>query len=516
MSQFELNLPDQYNVSEVLFHNLEAGRGDKVAVYCGDRQVTYAELARTANRVGNGLKDLGLEPGARVMMLLLDTPEFPATFFGAMRAGYIPIPTNTVLSAADYQYQLQDSEAQALVVSGLLYEKVALIIDACPALKHVIVVDADQPDAISWNEWIDAASPELDPAPTGKDDQAFWLYSSGSTGFPKGVVHLQHDIPYTIETYAKQIMGIQENDITFSASKAFHAYGLGNNVTFPYGVGSSTVLFPGRPTPDVVFEHIERFKPTLFFTAPTLYAAMLAANAQQQHDLSSVRLCISAGESLPAEIYRQWKDSFGVDILDGIGSTELLHIFISNIPGKIKPGSSGVEVPGYEAEILDEHNNPVQRGESGDLLVKGDSALPFYWNKPEKTEHTIRGDWVFTGDRYYQDEEGYFYYDGRSDDMFKVSGQWLSPIEVENTLIEHPAVLESAVVAALDENEITRTKAFIVLQKGYQGSDELVKELQTFVKSRITPYKYPRIIEFVDTLPKTVTGKIQRFRLREE
>jgi benzoate-CoA ligase len=452
------------------------------------------------------------------MMLLLDSPEFPATFFGAIRAGYVPIPTNTVLPPNDYEYLLQDSEAQAAVVSGPLYPKIAEIRDSCPDLEHVIVVDGDgASNTHDWAEWTGAASPELDPVKTGKDDQAFWLYSSGSTGFPKGVVHLQHDIPYTIESYAKQVLGIQEDDITFSASPAFHAYGLGNNVTFPYSVGASTVLFPDRRTPEVVFEQIDRFKPSLFFTAPTLYAAMLAVpDAEKKYDLSSVRLCVSAAEALPPEVFRQWKERFGVEILDGIGSTELLHIFISNPPGKVKPGASGLMVPGYDAKILDEDGNLVEQGESGDLLIMGDSALAHYWNKPEKTKHAVRGDWIFTGDRYYQDEDGYYYYDGRSDDMLKVSGQWLSPIEVENTLIEHPAVLESAVVAARDKDDLVRAKAFIILHEGYAGSDELVKELQDFVKSRLAPYKYPRMIDFVDDLPKTVTGKTQRFRLREE
>ncbi len=516
MSEVKFNLPNQYNVSEVLFHNLEAGRGDKVAVYCEERAVTYTQLAETACRVGNGLKSFGMEPGSRVMMLLLDTPEFPATFFGAIRAGYVPIPTNTILSTEEYQYLLQDSGAKAVVVSAPLYEKIALIIDGCSELDHVIVAGDNQPDTVYWDEWIAAASPELDPAPTHKDDQAFWLYSSGSTGFPKGVVHLQHDIPYTIETYAKQVLGIIENDIAFSASKAFHAYGLGNNVTFPYAVGASTVMHPGRPTPDAVFSLIDRFKPTIFYTAPTLYAALLAVtDAEKTYDLSSVRVCVSAGESLPAELYRRWQERFGVDILDGIGSTEMTHIFISNRLGDVTPGSSGKEVPGYEAKIIDEFGNPVPRGETGDLMVKGDSATPYYWNKPKKTEKTVRGDWIFTGDRYYQDEDGNYYYSGRSDDMFKVSGQWVSPVEVENTLIEHPAVLESGVVAVLNEDKIKRTKAFVVLQEGFEPSDELVKELQVFVKSRITPYKYPRMIEFVDSLPKTVTGKIQRFRLRD-
>ena len=512
-----IDLPEQYNASEVLFHNLEAGRGDKIAIYCGDETVTYAQLAETAGRVGNGLKDLGLEAGARVLMLLLDTPAFPATFFGTIRAGYVPIPANTVLPAGDYEYFINDSQAKAVVVDAALYPKIEAIRGNCPQLEHVILIGGEGEAGVHhWDGWLAAASPDLPPAGTHKDDQAFWLYSSGSTGFPKGVVHLQHDIRYTTETYAKHVLDIREDDITFSASKAFHAYGLGNNVTFPYSVGASTVLFPGRPTPQAAFEHIERYKPTLFFTAPTLYAAMLAVpDAEKRYDLSSLRLCVSAAEALPPELYKQWKARFGVEILDGIGSTELLHIFISNLPGKVKPGSSGVPVPGYEAKIVDEHGNPVPQGESGDLLIKGDSAAPFYWNKPEKTARTMRGEWVFTGDRYWQDEDGYFYYDGRSDDMLKVSGQWVSPIEVENTLIEHPAVLESAVVAARVEADLIKPKAFIILQEGYQPSDELAKELQNFVKSKIAPYKYPRLIEFVTELPKTATGKIQRFRLRE-
>lgn len=517
MSGFQLNLPEQYNASEVLFHNLAAGRGEKVAVYCGDDAWTYAQMAEMASRVGNGLKNLGLASGSRVMVLLLDSPHFPASFFGAMRAGYIPIPTNTVLPADNYEYFLQDSGAKVAIVSAPLYAKIEAIRANCPELEHVIVVDgANAPNTLDWDAWIGATSPTLEAAATKLNDQAFWLYSSGSTGFPKGVVHLHRDIPYTIETYAKQVLGIREDDVTFSASKAFHAYGLGNNVTFPYGVGASTVLFPGRPTPDVVYEHIDRHQPTLFFTAPTLYAAMLAVpDAQERYDMSTVRLCVSAAEALPPEVYRQWLERFGIEILDGIGSTEMLHIFISNLPGKVKPGSSGFPVPGYDAMIVDEDGELVAQGEAGDLLIRGASSAPFYWNRPEKTAHTMRGEWMFTGDRYYQDAEGYYFYEGRSDDMFKVSGQWISPIEVENTLMEHPAVFECAVIGAKDEAKLTRTKAFIILHEGYSPSDELVKALQTFVKSRIAPYKYPRLVEFRSDLPKTATGKIQRFRLRE-
>ncbi len=517
MRQFQLDLPDSYNVSEILFNNLEAGRGDKVAIYCGDEKLSYGELAEMASSVGRGLQDLGLEPGARVLMLLLDAPAFPATFFGSIRAGYLPIPANTVLQPDDYSYFLQDSAAQAVVVDGSLYPQIEKITSNCPALKHIIVVEGEgAAGTLDWATWLASANTDLDPAQTNKDDPAFLLYSSGSTGFPKGVIHLQHDIPYTVETYAKQVLRIKEEDITFSASKAFHAYGLGNNVTFPYSVGASTVLFPGRPTPQAAFEHVERYHPTLFFAVPTLYAAMLATDVGNNMDFKTVRYCVSAAEALPPEVYRQWHARFNLEILDGIGSTEMLHIFMSNRPGQVKPGSSGVLVPGYDAKILDENGTSVEVGDSGDLFVKGGSAAPYYWNRPEKTKHTMRGDWLFTGDRYYQDKDGFFYYAGRSDDMLKVGGQWVSPIEVENTLLEHSAVLESAVVAARDEANLQRTKAFVVLHQGYRGSAELAKELQEFVKSRIAPYKYPRLVDFVEELPKTATGKIQRFRLRQE
>ncbi len=513
MTHYDLNLSPQYNASEVLFHNLEAGRGEKTAVYWQDQQVSYTQLADMASRLGNALRDLGLEPGSRVMMLLMDTPHFPATFFGVMRAGFVPIPTNTVLPSDNYEYFLNDSGAAVAVVSGALYPKIAEIRANCPGLEHVIVVDGDGAEGVlDFDIVCAAASAELLPAATTPNDQAFWLYSSGSTGFPKGVVHLHKNIRYTTETYGKQVLGITENDICFSASKAFHAYGLGNNVSFPYSVGASTVMLSGRPTPDRVYATIEQFKPTLFFTAPTLYTMMLAQ--YEGADMSSIRLCVSAAEALQPEVYRQWKERFGVDILDGIGSTEMLHIFISNREGNVVPGSSGTAVPGYDLKIEDFDGSPVAQGEAGNLLVRGGSAASFYWNKPEKTKYTMRGEWMFTGDRYYQDENGYYFYEGRSDDMFKVSGQWVSPIEVENTLMEHPAVLECAVVFTKDDTGLQRTKACIIPAGGYTPDEALTTELQGYVKSRLAPYKYPRIVEYFEDLPKTATGKIQRFKLR--
>ncbi|NUQ36209.1 MAG: benzoate-CoA ligase family protein [Caldilineales bacterium] len=508
---------DHYNASAVLDHNLAEGRGDKVAIYTRDQAYTYQQLGELANRAGNALKELGVEQEQRVLMLLLDTPQFPATFFGAIKIGAVPIPTNTVMQSADYAYFLNDSRARVAVVSGPLYKLIEPIRATCKYLKQVIVVDGDDaPGVIDWQTWVDAASPSLDPADTSPDDIAFWLYSSGSTGFPKGAVHLQHDIAFTVENYARGVIHMTENDLCFSGSKLFHAYGLGNNMTFPYGVGASSVLFPGRPTPDALFGIITRFHPTLFFSVPTMYAAMLAApEAEKKYDLSSVRLCVSAAEALPAEIYRQWKEKFGVEILDGIGSTEMLHIFISNYPGRVRAGSSGQLVPGYTARLTDENGREVPAGEIGDLLISGDSAAPFYWNKHEKSKYTMRGEWMFTGDKYHMDADGYFWYDGRSDDMLKVGGAWVSPIEVESALIEHPAVLESAVVGTKDEAGLVKAKAFVVLQEGVKGSPELVKELQEFVKARIAPYKYPRMIEFVPDLPKTVTGKIQRYKLRQ-
>jgi benzoate-CoA ligase len=510
-------MEDHYNASAILDDNLAAGRGDKVAIHVGDERYTYRQVAELANRTGNALRELRVEQEHRVLMLLLDTPQFPATFFGAIRIGAVPIPTNTVMQPADYEYFLNDSRAKVAVVSGPLFKLIEPIRANCKYLKHVVVVDGGgAPGTIDWKQWVEAASPALDPADTSRDDIAFWLYSSGSTGFPKGAVHLQHDIAVTVENYARGVLNMTEKDLCFSGSKLFHAYGLGNNMTFPYGVGASTVLFPGRPTPDALFETISRFHPTLFFSVPTMYAAMLAVpDAQTKYDLRSVRLCVSAAEALPAEIYRKWKENFNLEILDGIGSTEMLHIFISNTPRRVRPGSSGQLVPGYRAKLTDESGMEVPPGEIGDLLISGDSAAPFYWNKHEKSKHTMRGEWMFTGDKYHVDADGYYWYDGRSDDMLKVGGAWVSPIEVESALIEHPAVLESAVVGAKDETGLVKTKAFVVLKEGRTGSPELVKELQDFVKTRIAPHKYPRMIEFVTDLPKTVTGKIQRYKLRQ-
>jgi benzoate-CoA ligase len=511
-----IEIPDQYNAAvDFMDRHVAEGRGDKLALIAGDRRLTYRQVQDLVNRVGNALLDLGVEMEQRVLILCLDCPEWVGAFWGAMKIGAVPVPVNTLMKGADYAYFLNDSRARVLVVSEGLWPEVEKVRAELEFLRHVVVVGKAPGDAISFDEWVAKASPALEPAVTSKDDVAFWLYSSGSTGFPKGAVHLHHDIRYTTDYYARPILEITEHDVTFSAAKLFFAYGLGNNLTFPFRVGATAVLYPGRPTPDAMFETIHTYRPTIFYGVPTLYAAMLQIpDAEKKWDLSSVRLCVSAGEALPAELLVRWRDRFGTDILDGIGSTEVLHIFISNRRGDIKAGSSGKIVPGYAARVVDEGGRDVPVGEVGNLLIKGESTATCYWNKHERSKQTMLGDWIVTGDKYTQDLEGYFYYCGRSDDMLKVGGIWVSPFEVESTLIGHPAVLEAAVVGQEDTDKLVKPKAYVVLKGGHSPSPALEADLKGFVKDKIAPYKYPRWIEFVPELPKTATGKIQRFKLR--
>ena len=466
--------------------------------------------------------DLGVDMEQRVALLLLDSPQFAATFSGAIKAGLVPIPLNTMLRPDDYVYMLNDSRARVLIVHAPLWQSLRRILPQLQYLRHVVVVglvqsgETETKTLHDFEQWTNRASSQLVAAQTSKDDSAFWLYSSGSTGFPKGCVHLQHDMSYCSEAFGKHILNIREDDITFSASKLFFAYGLGNSLYYPFSVGASSLYFPGRSTAEAIFKLIDAHHPTLFFAAPTLYASLLALpDAEKRYDFSSVRLCISAGEGLPDDIFHRFQERFHVPILDGIGCTEMLQTFISNRADDIRPGSSGKPVPGYEARIVDEQGKDVVQGAMGSLLVRGDSAAACYWNKHEKSKQVFQGEWVVTGDKYYQDEEGYFWYCGRADDMLKVSGQWVSPFEVEAALIAHPAVLEAAVVGAIDQYELVKPRAFVVLQSGYEASDALSEELKAFVKSRLVPYKYPRWIEFVSELPKTATGKIRRFVLRE-
>ncbi len=517
MTAPESAIPDRFNVASFFVdRNVAEGRGDKAAFFCEDRTVTYVQLQELMNRVGNALLSLGVEIEHRVLLLLLDCPEFVASFFGAIKIGAIPIPVNTLMRAQDYLYFLNDSRARVVIISQPLLAEAGAILGQARYLKHVVVVGKAEGKQMAFDQWVGRASATLEAADTSKDDAAFWLYSSGSTGFPKGAVHLQHDMVVCTDTYALQVLGMTERDRTFSAAKLFFAYGLGNNMYFPMRVGAQSVLYPHRPTPEAMFEVIHRHKPTLFFGVPTLYAAMLQVKeAEKRFDCSSLRLCISAGEALPPELYKRWTERFKVEMLDGIGTTEILHIFLSNRPGKAKPGSSGLPVPGYEAIIVDDEGKPVPGGEVGNLRVKGDSTMAYYWNKHEKTKEALFGPWIQTGDKYYQDEDGYFWYCGRSDDMLKVSGIWVSPVEVENTLVGHPAVLEAAVVGKEDTDKLVKPKAYVVLKDTYTASPELEAELKNFVKDKIAPYKYPRWIEVVSELPKTATGKIQRFKLRQ-
>ena len=510
-----IETPEWYNASVLVDRNLEAGRADKVAIYCSEDRVTYGELARRINRFGYALKEMGVDREDRVLLLLNDTPAFPTAFFAAMRIGAVPIPANTLLRPQDYRFFVENSRARVVVCDEMHHATVREALEGYEEERvEVIVAGGRAEGAGALDELLETGEDELDPVATHKDDPAFWLYSSGSTGKPKGAVHLHHDIIYTCETYARHVLEISDEDVCFSASKLFHAYGLGNGISFPYWAGSSTVLFPGRPVPQAVLETIERYRPSLFFSVPTLYNAILNYEDADIYDLSSIRMCASAAEALPAGMWRRWKEKFGSTILDGIGSTEMLHIFISNTPDELKPGSSGKPVPGYEAKILDEEGYPVEPGEAGYLSVKGDSAAAYYWRNHEKTKATMKGEWLFAGDWYRIDEDGFYWYEGRSDDMIKVSGLWVSPVEVESTLMDHEAVIEAAAVG-IPVDELTRVKAYIILREGYEGTDSLTEELQNWCKDRLKRYQYPHLVEFVDELPKTVTGKIQRFKLRE-
>jgi benzoate-CoA ligase len=510
-------LPVDFNVATWFVDRPVAdGRGAAPAFHCEDRTLTYADVQELADRTGNALRELGVEMEHRVLMICLDTPEFLGTFWGAIKIGAIPVPVNTLLRADDFRYVLDDSRARVAVVSAPLLAEAGPALEGARNLRHVLVAGAGPRGShLSFEDQVARAPRRLDAAPTSRDDVAFWLYSSGSTGRPKGAVHLHHDMVIAAETYAKQVLGFRPTDKVYSAAKLFFAYGLGNAGYFPMSVGAQSVLYPHRPTPDAVFELLARHRPTLFFGVPTLYAAMLAAKGTERFDLSSLRLCISAGEALPADLYRRWRERFGVEIVDGIGTTESGHIFLSNRPGAVRPGSSGLPVPGYECAIVDDEGRPVPVGEIGSLRVRGDSTMAYYWNKHDKTKETLYGSWIQTGDKYHQDADGYFWYDGRGDDMLKVGGIWVSPVEVEATLIQHPAVLEAAVVGHEDSDKLVKPRAYVVLKDPAGAAETLADELRAFVKEKIAPYKYPRWIDFVPELPKTATGKIQRFKLRQ-
>lgn len=523
-----ITLPDNFNVATYFVdRNVQEGRGAKVAIECGDEQVTYQQLLENTNRVGSALLSLGVRPEERVLLLLLDTPEFLYSFFGVIKIGAVAVPVSTQAKPADYEYMLDDSRARVAIVSEpLLHYLESIPRERLRYLQEIVAVKVRQgqrPESMSPKKYhslqslMDSASSRLEPALTSKDEPAFWLYSSGSTGPAKGCVHLHHDMVVCCELYAKGILGMNETDRCFSVARLFFAYGLGNAGYFPLGCGATTILDPVRPTPSSIFADIERYKPTLFFSVPTNFAALLAHQREGggEFDLSSVRNSVSAGEALPAPLYHRFRERFGVEILDSLGSTETLQMVICNRPGEAKPGSSGKIIPGYEARLVDENGNDVPAGEIGDLLIKGDSTCAGYWNKHERTKEAFVGEWFRAGDKYHQDEEGYFWYAGRANDLFKVSGLWLSPAEVESALISSPAVREAAVVAGEDEDGLTKPAAYVVLNADFAASQPLARELQELVREKIGGYKVPRWIEFLSEIPKTATGKLQRFKLRE-
>jgi benzoate-CoA ligase family protein len=496
--------------------HVEEGRGDRVLTRnAGGGEMTFAELASECDRWGGVLLERGLVPGDRQLMVMLDCLEFFYSFWGAIKAGIVPIPVNTLLRARDYQYMLEDAGAAALLYSPELAAEVEPAL-AASSVKPRLVMKAPESRDVTPR-----ASGPLAPHRSAPTDDCFWLYSSGSTGFPKGAVHAHRDLAVVSQRFGVETLGIGPGDVCYSAAKLFFAYGLGNSMLFPLWAGASSVLSPARPTPELTFELIDRFRPTLFFGVPTLYAGQLAALERLKPDLSSLRCCVSAGEALPAALLERWRERTGLLLCDAIGSTEALHCFIANTPREWKPGTSGKPVPGYEARIVDDSGRAVGPGFSGALQIRGDSTAKYYWNKPDKTRATMLADgWLSTGDTYRQDEEGFYVYEGRADDMMKVGGIWTSPVEIEARLIEHPAVLEAAVVGRADEHELVKPEAWIVLRDAAGGVDcarreALERELLAHVKAGLAPYKYPRWWRFVDELPKTATGKIQRFKLRQ-
>jgi benzoate-CoA ligase len=516
----ELGVPDVFNAAtHFVDRNVREGRGNHVAIECGDERVTYAQLLERVNRFGSALvQRLAVRPEERVMLLMLDEPAFAYAFFGVLKCGAVAVPVNTLLKETDYRYLLDDMRASVLVVSEALLPQVEPIArDAHRRLRHVVVAGTPpRADLLSFNQLLADGAPNLTAEPTSRNDAAFWLYSSGSTGSPKGCVHLHHDMVVCAELFGKGVLGLSSSDRTFSVAKLFFAYGLGNALYFPLSVGATTILWPGPPAAARIYDVIERHRPTVFYSVPTGYAMLLAhTRGESDFDLSSIRLAVSAGEALPPALFERFKQRFGLEIIDGIGSTEALHMFISNRPGVIRPGSSGQLVPGYEARILDGDRRQVAAGEIGNLWIKGDSVCAGYWNQHERTQDTIEGGWLRTGDKYTQDEDGYFWYAGRTDDMLKVGGQWVSPVEVENALLMHPDVQECGVVGHEDRDALVKPMAFVVLRAGVDATPSRGLELEQFVRAQLADYKRPRWVTFVSELPKTATGKIQRFKLRE-
>ena len=518
-----INFPARFNMAEYfLYHNLEEGRENKICLYFGEQTFTYGETARMSNRAGNALRELGVDIEDRVLIVLPDCPEFVWSWFGAARIGAVIAMVNPLLPADDYRYYLDYTRARVAIVHESFIKPFAeasqdaTYLRATMIVRNENVVDEDRipsPGRVAFSffdEIVSSQPPICLMADTHRDDIAIWLFTSGSTGHPKGAVHLQHDLPYNTEVFAKRTMGVNEDDLTVSVPKLFFGYATGTNLLFPFAVGGAVALFAERSTPEKMFEVIERYRPTILTTVPTMINAMLNVEDAASHELSSIRFCYSAGEALPIELYHRWMETFGAEICDGIGSAEMFHIYISNRPGDVKPGTLGRIVEGYEARIVDADSKEVATGEMGTLKIKGDSAALCYWNAHEKSKEVFAGDWCTTGDQFHVDEKGYYWYHGRTDEMLKVGGVFAAPAEIENCLLQHEAVLECAVVGHDPGDGLIKPKAFVVAREGYAPSDKLAAEIKEFVKSRIALHKYPRWIEFIDSLPKNDRGKVDR------
>ena len=510
-----VDIPRDYNAAHDLLAR-NTGRAGKLAFIdaVSGATLSYGELDDQAHRFANALRAQGFAPESRVLLAMLDTPEWPVAFLGCILAGVVPVAANTLLTTPDFDFMLRDSRAQGLIVSQALLPAFAPLLGNIPTLRSVIVAGAEDAAAhASLARMVRAQEATKTIAPTCADDACFWLYSSGSTGAPKGTVHLHSHLIQTAELYGRGVLGIQESDVVYSAAKLFFAYGLGNGLTFPMSVGATAILLPARPTTAEVFRILKEHQPTIFYGVPTLYASLLADPARPPRAALNLRVCTSAGEALPAGIGHKWAAEYGCDILDGIGSTEMLHIFLSNRPGEVRYGSTGKAVPGYALRIVGDDGRECGVGEIGELQIQGPSSALMYWNSRAKTKATFAGEWTRSGDKYTVDADGYYTYSGRTDDMLKVGGIYVSPFEVEASLMTHPAVLEVAVVGLADADQLVKPKAFVVLKKGQAASAD---DLKAHVKQQLAPYKYPRWIEFVDELPKTATGKIQRFKLRQQ